>query len=167
MIVGIDPGVEPSICILKDEVIQSNVLLKKVGGKIDVDGIKEIIDSLEDNAKIFVEDVHSVFGSSAKANFNFGKSIGVIQAITKLSKNEVIYVTPKEWQKIIWEGEDTELKDNNRRDTKKTSLNSVKRILGNNYDIDLFKISHRATKVNHNLVDSFLISWYGNIVSKI
>jgi len=48
-----------------------------------------------------IEDVHSIFGTSAKSNFNFGFNTGLITGIARSSGATVDLVTPKKWQKHI------------------------------------------------------------------
>lgn len=51
--------------------------------------------------KIMVEDVHSLFGMSAKSNFNFGYNVGFIQALAMMPPCGMDLVQPKVWQKAI------------------------------------------------------------------
>lgn len=50
---------------------------------------------------IMIEDVHSIFGMSAKSNFTFGYNLGFVTAICKTVGVGVSKVTPKVWQKAI------------------------------------------------------------------
>ena len=115
-----------------------------------------------------IEDVHAVYGSSAKATFAFGFNKGYL--IGLLAANQIPYtlVAPKEWQKEMWsnsdmvvsykevtiKGKKTTKKEVN---TKQTSINCAKRLFPK---IDLRK-SERAKKVDDNKVDSILLCEYG------
>ena len=46
-----------------------------------------------------LEEVHSIFGTSAKSNFNFGYNVGQIHVIAQMSGLTVDRVQPKLWQK--------------------------------------------------------------------
>lgn len=121
----------------------------------------------KDNTDIacVIEDVHSVFGSSAKATFQFGFNKGYL--IGLLAANHIPYtlVQPKEWQREMWQNSDmvvtykdvvikgkkTTKKEVN---TKQTSINACKRLFPM---IDLRK-SERAKKIDDNKVDSILMA---------
>ena len=49
---------------------------------------------------VVIEDVHSLFGMSAKSNFGFGKNIGIAHAIAEIITRgtDIHTVTPKVWQ---------------------------------------------------------------------
>lgn len=53
--------------------------------------------------KVWVEDVHSLYGMSAKSNFGFGRSLGIARTISEIVTKGVVAdtVTPKTWQKYI------------------------------------------------------------------
>lgn len=123
----------------------------------------------EENQKIacVIEDVHSVFGSSAKATFQFGFNKGYL--IGLLAANHIPYtlVQPKDWQREMWQNSDmvvtykevvikgkkTTKKEVN---TKQTSTNACKRLFPT---LDLRK-SDRAKKIDDNKVDSILMAEY-------
>lgn len=48
-----------------------------------------------------IEDVHSIFGTSAKSNFNFGFNTGLITGIIQASGLPLAKVQPKAWQKAV------------------------------------------------------------------
>lgn len=53
--------------------------------------------------RVYREDVHSLFGMSAKSNFGFGRNLGIVIAIAEIvSRGKFpVKVTPKVWQKFI------------------------------------------------------------------
>lgn len=112
-----------------------------------------------------IEDVHAVFGSSAKATFAFGFNKGYLVGL--LSANNIPYtlIQPKEWQKEMWGNSDMVVtykevtikgKKVNKKEvnTKQTSINACKRLFPR---LDLRK-SERATKIDDNKVDSILMA---------
>lgn len=107
-----------------------------------------------------IEDVHSIFGSSAKSTFNFGFCKGYL--IGLLAANRIPYhlIPPKEWQKEIWSNADKVVKYNSdgkkSTDTKNTSINACKRIFPH---LDLRK-NERCRNIDDNKVDSILMSEY-------
>jgi len=52
---------------------------------------------------VWIEDVHSLFGMSAKSNFGFGRNLGYAIAISQIGTSGAIArtVAPKVWQKYI------------------------------------------------------------------
>lgn len=107
-----------------------------------------------------IEDVHSIFGSSAKSTFNFGFCKGYL--IGLLAANRIPYhlIPPKEWQKEIWSNADKVVKYSSdgkkSTDTKNTSINACKRIFPH---LDLRK-NERCKNIDDNKVDSILMSEY-------
>lgn len=109
-ICGIDPGSNGAICVLdsQDPACIALLDLKK-------NSIYEVFDWLEgkissfSNGEIWIEDIHSMYGMSAKSNFGFGRNLGVIRAIAEIFQGEapdkakitIRTVTPKIWQKFI------------------------------------------------------------------
>jgi len=103
---GIDPGATGAICVL-DSHDPAHVALLDLKKK----GVHEIYEWLGNelpvyppklNSKIWVEDIHSMYGMSAKSNFSFGRNLGTVLTIAEL----IIDVTPntvapKVWQKYI------------------------------------------------------------------
>ena len=52
---------------------------------------------------VWLENVHSLYGMSAKSNFSFGRNFGIALAIAKLGTSDglIQQVTPKIWQKYV------------------------------------------------------------------
>ena len=120
------------------------------------------------NIACVIEDVHSIFGSSAKSTFAFGFNKGYLVGL--LAANQIPYtlVAPKEWQKEIWINADmvvshkeVEIKGKKvmkkEVNTKQTSINACKRLFPT---LDLRK-SERAKNIDDNKVDSILLCEYG------
>lgn len=102
-----------------------------------------------------MEEVHAIFGSSAKATFAFGEIFGLLKGL--LIANEIPYtlVPPKTWQKEIWTHDDEE-KNGNKIDTKKTSINAARRL----YPREDFRRTPSCKNIDDNKVDSLLIATY-------
>jgi hypothetical protein len=49
---------------------------------------------------VVIEDVHSIFGSSSKSNFQFGRSLGILEGVVNALDIPYVKVQPKEWQKV-------------------------------------------------------------------
>ena len=102
IVLGIDPGSQGALCFLDPSTDHTEF--------IDTPDTKQLWESLqyiEDYLKIkapryiAIEDVHSLGGMSAKSNFQFGRNLGLIEALihTCNCEDDVIYVQPKFWQK--------------------------------------------------------------------
>ena len=120
------------------------------------------------NIACVIEDVHALFGSSAKSTFAFGFNKGYLVGL--LAANQIPYtlIQPKEWQRTIWsnadivvtykdvtvKGKKTTKKEVN---TKQTSINCAKRLFPT---ID-FRKSEKCKKIDDNKVDSILLCEYG------
>lgn len=111
-----------------------------------------------------IEDVHALYGSSAKSTFAFGFNKGYL--IGLLAANYIPYtlIQPKEWQKEMWQNSDMVVtykevtikgKKVSKKEvnTKQTSINACKRLFPT---LDLRK-SERSKKIDDNKVDSILM----------
>jgi len=95
-----DPGAKGSFCLLIPSTKQ--VMFKPTTDKPEL--ILKWLNQIqaEFNLRvILIEDVHAIFGTSAKSNFNFGFNTGVVNAISMASGASVDRVTPKTWQKAM------------------------------------------------------------------
>lgn len=136
----------------------------------DLYQLSEIMRSMRlksDNLVCVIEDVHAIFGSSAKATFAFGFNKGYLIGLLAANNIPYVLVQPKEWQREMWgnsdmvvtykevtiKGKKTTKKEVN---TKQTSINCCKRLFPT---LDLRK-SERAKKIDDNKVDSILMSEY-------
>ena len=101
---GIDPGTNGAICVL-DTDNPTHVALLDLG-KNSIYNSYLWLDYHQVH-ELWIEDVHSLFGMSAKSNFGFGKNLGVVTAISQIALNNTgggaipKTVTPKIWQKSI------------------------------------------------------------------
>jgi len=101
-ICGIDPGTNGAICVL-DTDNPTHVALLDLG-KNSIYNAYLWLDYYQVHT-LWLEDVHSLYGMSAKSNFGFGKNLGIVTAISQIALSNsgggVIpkTVTPKIWQK--------------------------------------------------------------------
>lgn len=119
------------------------------------------------NVVCAIEEIHAIFGSSAKATFAFGEINGLLKGLLIANKIPYYLVQPKTWQKEMWDNKDIVIdyqtikgKDGVKTkkvvNTKQTSLNTAKRIFPN---ID-FRKTERCKNPDDNKVDSLLICEY-------
>ena len=167
---GIDPGNTGGIVLLDSN---SNIVkqwtmpfIEKIG--ITTTELSKILLEVSSigNVQVAVEDVHAIFGSSAKATFSFGKGVGIIQGLLVAHKIPFTLVQPKKWQKEVWAGvleirkPSKRMESGNMRkgsiDTKKMSLVASQRLFT---DHD-FRKSTRSKNPHDGLIDAALIAEY-------
>lgn len=136
----------------------------------DLHQLAKIIENIRlsnPNLVCVMEQIHAIFGSSAKATFSFGEIYGQLQGLLIANKIPYVLVQPKTWQKEMWTNSDMVVnykkiivkgKETTRKevDTKATSINAAKRLFPN---ID-FRKSERCKKIDDNKVDATLMSEY-------
>lgn len=61
----------------------------------------KLIELSYDIPAIMIEDVHSLYGMSAKSNFRFGYNVGMINTLAECTDIPIEKVQPKVWQKHI------------------------------------------------------------------
>jgi len=162
--IGIDVGSKGFIAIQKNGVfrhvsIADNDLyqLSDIMRQISEEGAKNGISCV-------IEDVKAIFGSSAKATFQFGFNKGYLIGLLCANKIPYTLVAPKTWQKEMWENSDMVVtyktvtvkgKQVTKKDvnTKQTSINCCKRLFPT---MDLRK-SDRAKNIDDNKVDATLM----------
>lgn len=154
--IGIDPGGKGFCTVLKDGV---PVEFFPLQGS-DPHELAEFLRKHEDCTCI-MEEVHAVFGSSAKGTFAFGEIFGLLKGLIVASGLPYHLVQPKEWQSEIWINEDKiyRYKGDGKKmvDTKGTSIRAAKRLFPS---VDLRR-TPTCRKVDDNKVDSMLIAEYG------
>lgn len=99
--IGIDPGAKGAIALIAPVAnqIETYPLANKIPLEID-HYLKEVTTNY--NVKIILmEDVHSLFGMSAKSNFQFGWNVGMINTLARLAYAPTFHIQPKEWQKKV------------------------------------------------------------------
>lgn len=119
------------------------------------------------NVVCAMEEIHAIFGSSAKATFAFGEINGLLKGLLIANKIPYHLVAPKKWQSEIWDNKDMVVsyktvtikgKQVSKKEvnTKQTSFNAAKRIFP---AVDLRK-TERCKNLDDNKCDSLLISEY-------
>ena len=99
---GIDPGATGAICVL-DSHDPAHVALLDLKKHSNTDIYNWLHSQLRfRGSEIWVEDIHSMHGMSAKSNFSFGKNLGIVTTIAELMVGHLPKtVTPKIWQKYV------------------------------------------------------------------
>jgi hypothetical protein len=176
--IGIDIGLKGAVCIFEDNKLVKLQALPKDGNDIpDIKAFVELILSYQLNdAHVVIEDLHSIYGSSAGSNFQFGWTCGAIEAVLITLALPYTRVQAKRWQKEMWEGvrpvtiasmekkkgqpatQKLDKKGNPKFkvDTKATSLIAAQRL----FPDQSFLATARSKKPHDGIVDAILIGEY-------
>jgi len=113
------------------------------------------------NAVVAIEDLHSIYGASAKSNFQFGLNNGYVIGVLETLKIEYIKVAPKKWQKEMWKDIEP-VRNKGKVDTKATSLLAARLM----YPNEQFLASSRSSVAHDGIVDAILIAHYAQIYDR-
>ncbi len=113
-IIGIDPGKTGGVAIIYDHMVETEVHPTPETFKERAELLKAHDGGWETIA--FIEQVHSIPGTSAKSNFTFGGEYYSWLAILETLGISFETVTPATWQKVMLEGKPK------RPDTKKLNI---------------------------------------------
>lgn len=163
--VGIDPGLNGGVVAMTQLKLIGKWIMPLADKEVDIAGLYGLFKDLMGNYNLVVvlEDVHSIYGVSAAANYTFGFVCGAIEAVVVSHKLKLIKVQPKKWQAEIWSNSDKVYKPkkpeqkNPSIDTKGTSLKAAVRLFPG---LDLRK-SARAKNFHDGIIDGLLLSEYG------
>ena len=158
-IIGIDPGANGAItCIDETGKVEFIKVMPKIASGLDGSYLNEMIESIGKVDCVYIEDVHAIFGSAAKATFTFGKVCGIIEGIVIANHLRYTYVQPKVWQKEMFQGvKEVRKPKTNRVDTKAMSELACKRL----FPAVKFTATDRCTKTHDGMTDSCLIAEWG------
>ena len=136
-------------------------------GDIDIMGIIRFLQSFTGTGTFCcIEDVHSVHCSSAKSNFQFGLSLGIVQALAIDYVSHYEKVSPLVWQTAMFEGIELiekfdKKKKKYKRDTKAMAAEAFKKIFPDYIDRFMTTVKGNKSKNLHDgLVDAALIAEY-------
>ncbi len=174
--IGVDIGADGAYAIFVENKLtygKNPYTSEEPDMKALLDIIFEATATAEDDISVHavIEDLHSVFGSSAKSNFEFGKNNGFIIGLLQISQIPFTKVGPKKWQKVMWEGirpveipvikkkvHQVDKKGNLKYkvDTKATSLIAAKRL----FPKETFLATERSKVPHDGIVDAVLLAEY-------
>lgn len=100
IVIGVDPGASGYICTLAPKVGEAIFTPNSAKPKEIFEHIIQVKDDYSVN-RVCIEDVHSLFGMSAKSNFSFGYNVGILYGIFQSAGYGIDIVTPKVWQKYV------------------------------------------------------------------
>lgn len=168
---AIDPGKSGAICALyvnKEKVIKIETHIMPMLNKdeYDLQELRSIIEKLSKfDTHFVIEDVHSIFGASAKSNFQFGLGVGYVRATVASFQIPFTLINSKTWQKVCFEGVKEILKTGKvgegrgKIDTKAMALVAVKRLFPT---VNLLRTSN-CKNPHDGIVDGLLMAHYGKL----
>lgn len=95
--IGVDPGASGAICALGED--GSTVFKDYDVNPYSMASWLHDLSQSHDIHMCMIEDVHAIFGSSAKGTFNFGFNVGILHGIIRTLGLPLDLVQPKAWQK--------------------------------------------------------------------
>lgn len=97
-VIAADPGAKGAICALSSD--KSIAFIDYTENTLELaDWLKSYLPT--DVKMAAVEDVHSIFGMSARSNFTFGKNTGILHGLLRGFGYSLDLIQPKVWQKAI------------------------------------------------------------------
>lgn len=162
-ILGIDPGKDGGFAILEDGIVIKTLAtpnIKDVNNNGVVDCVK-VSEFIRENAvdKVVIEDVHAIFGTGAKTTFNFGRNVGMVEALILAYGYELIKIKPKEWQLKPWRSVPIIKDSKGKKDNKARSLKALQ-IIFPNLDYKVLLRTPRCKVAHDGIVDAILIAYH-------
>lgn len=162
--VGIDPGAKGGVVALKDGHFLSKLIMPTKGdGTISSWHLGYYMSTISDLAKnnnedliIGLEEVHSLYGMSAKSNFNFGRNFQAPISVLDYLRLDWGFVKAKVWQKEIFGDMEVILNKKGKKDTKAMSIKRAQELYP---DADLTP-TERAKKPSDGIADALCIAEY-------
>ena len=155
--IGIDPGKDGGVAVLFENGTVDLFTIPLIGKDIDIRELFAIIQAAivgpPGSRILIMENVHSLFGMSAKSNFTFGFVNGVMESISIISGAPFVKVSPKTWQKVAFLGVPED------KDKKSMAQQAAYRLFPG---VD-FRKSERAKKPHDGLIDAALMAYYGKV----
>jgi len=168
-VLACDVGARGAACILKNgEYLDHLIFNDSKGNFREADYNVFIRKYRKIITHAYIEDVHALFGVSAKATSGMMLNKGYLICSVSILNIRYTLVTAKNWQAVSWSGVKKitkkvkgklkgEVVMKNKTDTKATSLIACKRLFPN---VSLLA-TKRSKKPHDGLVDSLLIAYYG------
>lgn len=159
--IGIDPGKDGAWAIVYPHGEIEYHVFSKIGDEVDISDLNNRLKAMSQKVRhCVIEDVHSIFGASAKANFQFGRIVGVLETLLICNHIPFTKVAPKAWQKVMHEGIPKMTKaGKTSSDTKAMSLVAAKRI----YPNETFLATERSKVPHDGIVDAALMAKYSQL----
>ena len=160
---GIDPGGSGFFVLIDVDsrrIVSSKAIAFSPDKQLLVSEIENwLVGVLEVNeAKITrccLEEVHAIFGASAKSTFQFGRTFGSLETFLALHGISFRPIQPKKWQKKMWEGVKPIIRGG-KVSTKEMSLAAAMKL----FPGETFLRTPRCKTPDDNMVDAALLAYY-------
>ena len=162
--IGIDIGDKGAISVLTEnstKVYESHAM-PSIGGVIDIHRLVELLKFYRgQDCHVVFEDLHAIFGSSAKSNHSFGRNDGIVRGVVAGLNLPYTPVEPKVWQKELFVGVKKLQKKSTSgktmvNDTKKMALIVCKRL----FPTANLLATKRSSVPHNGIVDAILLAEY-------
>lgn len=157
IVIGIDPGSKGYICASREGNVREYLSILENTPRDIANFLAKYALSPIDDVVCVMEEVHAIYGSSAKATFSFGEIFGLLKGLMIAYGLPYHLVQPKDWQKEIWINDDKVYESGKKIDTKKTSINAARRL----FPMEDFRRTEKCKNLDDNKVDATLISEFG------
>lgn len=107
LILGVDPGAKGGVCALAHPHFNTELSVATYEFIELSKNPKEIFDWFRELKNghtirgVWIEEVHSLYGMSAKSNFSFGYNVALPNYIAEILELPTVKVPPKTWQKVV------------------------------------------------------------------
>ena len=158
---GIDPGLNGGMAMVSESFIATRPFTDM---KSMLDWLRE---SPVEDFFATIELVHSIHGSSAKSNFEFGKNLGEwIGLLTALSIPYQM-VPPQTWQKVMMPGKPARIKGGDPAKHKQAIKDHAAKVAQALWPEHDFRRTPKCKGPHTGMVDAALIAEYGRRIKNI
>src|SRR6266849_4444069 len=104
--VGCDPGKDGAIVAINQDGTIEKMLFPFIGDEYDIKGMSDIFYRLtrNKNIHIVIEDVKALQRQFDRGNWSLSGCKHILLTLVTIHQIPFTLVTPKTWQKIIWQG---------------------------------------------------------------
>lgn len=169
---AIDPGKSggiSSIYVKNGKIIKIEVGIMPMlnDEEYDLQKLRDIMEKISKyDSHVIIENVHSIYGASAKSNFQFGIGVGIVRTAVACFQIPYTLVQSKAWQKVCFQGVKVIEKKGiigegrGKIDTKAMAAVAAARLYPK---VNVLK-SSRAKNPHDGIVDSLLMAHYGKLM---
>jgi hypothetical protein len=162
--IGIDIGEKGAVSILTENSteVYDSFAMPTIGNTVDAHKLVDLLKFYRgQECHVVFEDLHAIFGSSAKSNHSFGRNDGIVRGIVAALNLPFTPVEAKVWQKEMFVGVKKLLRKSSSgktmvNDTKKMALIACKRL----FPTANLLATKRSSVPHNGIVDSVLMAEY-------
>lgn len=157
--IGIDTGLQGGISILNPDGTIQMAKMPLLNDKLDEVALRDILEPYKDkNHHVIMEHVGQIFKTSKAVAASMHYQTGITTGILIGGRFSFTKVSPKVWQKMMFDGSPMLKKKDGSNDTKATALTVARRIFPHQ---SFVMGGPRATKDHDGVVDALLLAEYG------